>query len=161
MSPEFASWSAGIVEDRKVPPRNASVKLWEAGLDSARSTPDSATVLLVEDDEAARISIAGLLRHAGYTVHVAPDYRLALSLLECAQPIDLLVTDIVMPDRVNGLALARMARLRRPGIKLLYITGYDIPRLTAEALGPVVRKPFADEEFLNAVHQLLQPHRAA
>ena len=118
----------------------------------ARSTLDSTiTILLVEDDEAGRISIAGLLRRAGYAVHVAPDYRRALALLESKQPIDVMITDIVMPDRVNGLALARMARLRRPGIKLLYITGYDILGLATEALGPVVRKPFADEKFLNAV----------
>jgi CheY-like chemotaxis protein len=126
-------------------------------VESARSTLDSSAILLVEDDEAGRISTAGLLRRAGYTVHLAPDYRLALSLLESEQSIDLMVTDIVMPDRVNGLALARMARLRRPGIKLLYITGYDIPGLATEALGPLVRKPFADEELLSAVRQLLHP----
>ena len=125
-------------------------------MESVRSKLHSAAILLVEDDEAGRISLAGVLRRAGYTVHVAPDYRLALSLLESEQPIDLLVTDIVMPDRVNGLALARMARLRRPIIKLLYLTGYDIPGLGTEALGPVLRKPLADEELLNAVRYLLQ-----
>lgn len=125
-------------------------------MDSARSTLNNAAVLLVEDDEAGRVSLSSLLQRAGYTVHVAPDYRLALSLLEGEQRIDLLVTDIVMPDRVNGLALARMARLRRPGIKLLYMTGYDIPGLVTEALGPLLRKPFADEEFLSTIRQVLQ-----
>jgi YesN/AraC family two-component response regulator len=79
-----------------------------------------------------------------------------LELLEGDQPIDLMLTDIVMPDRVNGLALARMARLRRPDIKLLYVTGYDIPGLATEALGPMLRKPFGDDDFLDAVRQTLR-----
>lgn len=124
-------------------------------MDSAVSRSNAGAILLVEDDEAMRVSMAGLLKRAGYSVHLAPDYRLALSLLESGQPIDLMFTDIVMPDRVNGLALARMARLRRPTIKLLYVTGYDIPGLATEALGPILRKPVADEELLAAVRQLL------
>jgi CheY-like chemotaxis protein len=111
--------------------------------------------LLVEDEEAARVSTAALLRRAGYSVLPAPDYRLALSHLESDQPIDLLLTDIVMPDRVNGLALARMARLRRPQVKLLYITGYDIPGLENEALGPVLRKPFTDDQLVAAIEAIL------
>lgn len=118
---------------------------------SAYSEPAKASILLVEDDEAARVSVGELLRRAGYAVLLAADYRLALPLLESGERIDLLLTDIVMPDRVNGLALARMARLRRPQLKLVYMTGYDIPGLDSEALGPVVRKPFTDEQLLQAV----------
>ncbi len=110
---------------------------------------------MVEDDEAARDSIAGLLRREGYRVLPAPDHRLALSHLESDQPIDLMLTDIVMPDRVNGLALGRMARLRRPQIKLLYLTGYDIPGMENEALGPVLRKPFTNGELVAAIERLL------
>ncbi len=123
--------------------------------ENARSRQDGATILVVEDEEAARVSTAGLLKRAGYMVLPSPDYRLALSYLESEQPIDLLLTDIVMPDRVNGLALARMARLRRPQIKLLYVTGYDIPGFENEALGPELRKPFADDALVAAVERLL------
>jgi CheY-like chemotaxis protein len=114
------------------------------------------SILFVEDDEASRTTFAAVLQRAGYIVHLAPDFRLALQLLEGDQPIDLLLTDIVMPDRVNGLALARMARLRRPQIKILYMTGYDIPGLEGEALGPILRKPFEDEALLNAVSGALR-----
>jgi CheY-like chemotaxis protein len=44
---------------------------------------------------------------------LAPDHRLALQILESSQPLDLLITDVVMPGHVNGFALARMARMRR------------------------------------------------
>lgn len=124
-------------------------------MDTARQKSIGATILVVEDDEAARISLGGLLRRSGYSVLLAPDYRLALSFVESEQPIDLLVTDIVMPDRVNGLALARMARLRRPAIKLLYVTGYDIPGFETEALGPILRKPFADDQLIATIRRLL------
>jgi CheY-like chemotaxis protein len=125
-------------------------------MERARSGPGQFSILLVEDDEASRISLGTLLQRAGYRVRTAPDFRLALELLEGDQSIDLLLTDIVMPDRVNGLALARMARLRRPGVKLLYVTGYDIPGVESEALGPLLRKPFGDDDLLDAVRQVLK-----
>ena len=71
-------------------------------------------VLFVDDDQVFAEASAQLLRGAGYEVQIAPDYRLALQVLESNALVDLLVCDIVMPDRVNGLALGRMARLRRP-----------------------------------------------
>ena len=124
-------------------------------MEGETSKPCKPSILVVEDDEAARVSTARTLERAGYSVHIAPDFRLALSLIESERPIDLLLTDIVMPDRVNGLALGRMARLRRPEIKLLYMTGYDIQGLEGEALGAVLRKPLSDDELLQAVNQAL------
>jgi CheY-like chemotaxis protein len=122
----------------------------------ARSGSGQFSILLVDDDEASRLSLGTLLRRAGYQVQTAPDFRLALELLEGDQPIDLLLTDIVMPDSVNGLALARMARLRRRDINVLYVTGYDIPGLEDEALGQMLRKPFDDHELLEAVQRALE-----
>src|ERR1700742_103234 len=101
-----------------------------------RGTPAKATILVVDDDEAFREATASVLRSAGYDVTVAAGYRSALEILESDKAVDLLIVDIVMPDGVNGLALARMARLRRPQIGILYLSGYDIPGLEREALGP-------------------------
>jgi CheY-like chemotaxis protein len=120
------------------------------------STVPNTHLLVVDDDEAFREATAGVLRSAGYNVLVAPDYRLALDILESDKPIALLLVDIVMPDRVNGLALARMARLRRPGISVVYLSGYDIPGLETEALGPIIRKPVDDDHLLDAVARVLQ-----
>lgn len=76
-------------------------------------------ILLVDDDEIYRDATAALLRSSGYVVQVASDHRLALEILENDGPIDLLLTDIVMPDRVNGMALSRMARMRRRDIRVI------------------------------------------
>jgi CheY-like chemotaxis protein len=90
-----------------------------------------------------------------YEVQIAPDYRLALEVLESNALVDLLVCDIVMPDRVNGLALGRMARLRRPELKIIYITGHDIPGVEDEALGPVLRKPIDNDLFVAEIERVL------
>ena len=112
-------------------------------------------LLLVDDDGVFAEAAAKTLRGAGYEVMVAPDHRLALQTLEGEGPVDLLVADIVMPDRVNGLALGRMARLRRPGIKIIYMTGHDIPGVENEALGPVLRKPIDTTRLVAEVARAL------
>ena len=61
-------------------------------------------ILLVDDEEASGYAAAKVLRKAGFEVSLAPDHRLALQILENPQPLDLLITDVVMPDRVNGFA---------------------------------------------------------
>jgi CheY-like chemotaxis protein len=120
-----------------------------------RACPPKNHILVVDDDEAFREATTSILRSAGYEVWVAPDHRLALEILEGDNPIDLLLVDIVMPDRVNGLALARMARLRRPNVSVIYISGYDIPGLQEEVLGPVIRKPIDDNLLLDATARAL------
>jgi CheY-like chemotaxis protein len=122
-------------------------------------TPDTAKqILIVDDDEVCREATGAMLRVAGYTVQVAPDYRLALEILEGDGPIDLLITDIVMPDRVNGLALAHMARIRRRDIRVIYVSGYDIPGLEREADGTILRKPVSDDQLLAEIARTLSAH---
>ena len=113
--------------------------------------PVNGHILLVDDDEGFREATTRILRSGGYEVLTAPDYRLALEIIESNKPIDLLLVDIVMPDRVNGLALARMARLRRLDIAVVYISGYHIPGLEGEALGPILQKPIDDSALLKTV----------
>ena len=96
-------------------------------------------ILFVDDDEAFCYAVATALRSAGFVVSVAPDHHLALEILEGPQPPDLLITDIVMPGGINGFALARMARMRRLDLRVLYVTGYDLPM--EEGIGKVLRKP--------------------
>jgi CheY-like chemotaxis protein len=112
-------------------------------------------ILLVDDDLAFGDAIARVLRAARFEVFQAADHRLALEDLESTRPIDLLITDIVMPERVNGVALSRMARIRRPGLKVIYITSYDIPGVEDEVIGPVLRKPIDDEHLLAEVRRVL------
>jgi CheY-like chemotaxis protein len=112
-------------------------------------------ILLVDDDLAFRVAAAGVLRGAGFEVFEAPDYRLALEELESPRPVDLLITDIVMPDRVNGVALSRMAHMRRHDLKVVYVSAYDIPGVEDEVFGPVLKKPLDVERLLSEVRRVL------
>jgi CheY-like chemotaxis protein len=125
----------------------------------AFTTEPAGYILLVEDDEAVRQASAKLLKAAGFHVYPAPDYRVALQILEGEQPIDLILTDIVMPDQVNGLALARMARMRRRGVKIMYMTGYDIPGLEEQALGTILRKPVDGTVLIAEIKRALETAR--
>jgi len=125
----------------------------QAGLE--RHTVTGSRILVVDDDPAFGDATARVLRGAGFEVFLAPDHRLALEDIESTRPIDLLITDIVMPDRVNGLALSRMARMRRPELKVIYLTAYDIPGVEDEAAGPVLRKPIDEEQLITEVRRVL------
>lgn len=110
-------------------------------------------VLIVDDDDSFRYAIAKLLTDAGFTAAEAPDYRRALEILEDKQPLALLLMDVVIPG-VNGFALARMARMRHLGLKVIYVSAFDgIP--TDEAIGPVLRKPIEPDALLGEVRKLL------
>jgi CheY-like chemotaxis protein len=125
----------------------------EAGLE--RHTVTESRILVVDDDPAFGDATARVLRGAGFGVFLAPDHRLALEDLESTRPIDLLITDIVMPDRVNGVALSRMARMRRPELKVIYLTAYDIPGVEDDAIGPVLRKPIDEDRLVAEVRRVL------
>jgi CheY-like chemotaxis protein len=116
---------------------------------------DKGHILLVEDDDACREALGRVLQREGYAVSLAPDFREALDILESEQRVDLLLTDVVMPDRVNGVALARMARLRRQELKVVYMTAYNIPGIEREALGPVLRKPVEDDVLISEIKKVL------
>jgi CheY-like chemotaxis protein len=110
------------------------------------ATPLASHILLIDDDEAFSYASAKALRNAGFEVSLAPDHRLALQILQSPQPIDLMITDIVMPGHVNGFALARMARMRRLELKVIYVTAYDFP--DDGAIGKVLRKPLTTDRLV-------------
>jgi CheY-like chemotaxis protein len=118
-----------------------------------RMAPWFSNILLVDDDEAFGYAAAKALRAAGYEVSLAPDHLRALRILESTQPLDLMITDIVMPNGVNGFALARMARMRRLDLRILYMTAFDVP--TGEAVGKILRKPFPLEVLASEARQAL------
>lgn len=84
---------------------------------------ESKTILVVEDDPDVRLSVAFMVRKLGYRVLEAEDGQQALPLLQSGEAIDLLLTDVVMPGKINGTVLARKARQIRPGLKVLLMTG--------------------------------------
>lgn len=120
-----------------------------------RPTAQQQRILVYDDDAPSAFAFAAVLRRAGYEVDVASHFDLALKILE-QNPVDLLVADIVVPGGVNGLALARMARMKRSKVKVIYVTGYDIPEARESGLGPVLQKPVPDELLLLEVRKAKQ-----
>ena len=82
------------------------------------------TILLVEDHADLREYSAGALAEMGYEVLQAADAAGALAILQSSAKIDLLFTDVVLPGEMNGRQLADKARVDRPGLRVLYTTGY-------------------------------------
>jgi CheY-like chemotaxis protein len=87
-----------------------------------------------------------VLRDQGFSVLEAADGPAALALIGQSQPIDLLITDVGLPGGLNGRQVAEAMRGRRPGLKVLFITGYaENAALGGGLLGPhtqVLTKPF-------------------
>src|ERR1700722_12142468 len=112
-------------------------------------------ILLVDDDEGCCEAYGKLLRNAGFDVDTTSRFAEALDILEAERPVDLLLTDIVMPGSVNGLALSRMGRMRCKHLKVVYLTGYNIPGAEREALGPILMKPVDGDRMICEVEGAL------
>ncbi|MGY8631626.1 CHASE3 domain-containing protein [Bradyrhizobium sp. 14AA] len=82
------------------------------------------TIFVVEDDSLVRNFVTAQLRSLGYKTIAAPDSRAALELIEAGEPFDLLFTDIVIPGGMSGRELAEKVATMRPGLKVLYTSGY-------------------------------------
>jgi CheY-like chemotaxis protein len=109
-------------------------------------------ILVVDDDDSFRYATVRMLADAGFETADAPDYRAALDILEDPKPLAVLLIDLVIPG-VNGFALARMARMRRHKLKVVYLTGFDVS--TSEAIGPVLRKPVDGEALIGEIRKAL------
>jgi CheY-like chemotaxis protein len=117
------------------------------------SAPREQTILVVEDEPQVRQLTQRILQNHGYrvlTVEHSPD---ALTLLENDPEIDLLLTDMVMPQ-LSGLQLAEKARSLRPGLRILYMSGYprDLwERGEIDPNLPLLEKPFDASTLLGRV----------
>ncbi len=126
-------------------------------------TRGSETVLVAEDEEAVRRLMHSVLESNGYRVLIASDGDEALQIARNYEgEIDLLVTDLVMPE-INGRELARAIRELRPTMRVLYISGY-IGRASVRVaeLGPrtsFLSKPFSPQSFARKVRLLLDVDR--
>ena len=118
------------------------------------------TVLLAEDDDRIREVVQAALERQGYRVLPAADGTTALTQLQQhSGPVQLLVTDLVMPGGLGGHELAEHARAARPGLRVLFISGYpaDVVQrhLRLDTEGHLLRKPFAVRTLLEAVRHRL------
>ncbi|PMU86969.1 MULTISPECIES: ATP-binding protein [unclassified Pseudomonas] len=168
----FAQQSGGHVTLHSEPGQGTCVRLYLPrlhGTSLASSLPASLSeaapvalageaVVVVEDDPAVRMLVVNVLDELGYTAHQAADARTALPLLESDLRVDLLVTDVGLPG-MNGRQLAEIARQHRPGLRILFMTGYA--EKAAERQGfledgmDMVAKPFSIDVLATKIRSMI------
>ena len=168
----FVKQSAGHVRIASTPGQGTTVRLYlprsqaEAAHASAHGPVHALprarageTVLVVDDEPAVRMLVCEVLGELGYDYAEAADAREGLDVLRSAQPIDLLITDVGLPNGMNGRQLADTARRERPDLRVLFITGYA----EGAALGPgglgagmeVVTKPFGLHVLASKIREMM------
>jgi hypothetical protein len=119
-----------------------------------------ATILVVDDEPEVRKLVCAMAAQLGYHVLTAGSGPRALTLHKLFRPIDLLVTDVVMQGMSGPVLAERMTNLQ-PGLKVLYMTGYEHSRVVqtyvVETGHPLLSKPFSMEDFGWRLRVLLAP----
>jgi PAS domain S-box-containing protein len=129
-------------------------------LATASGGADRKIVLLVDDDEAVRGAAVGMLDSLGYDVLVASNGQDALNLLASSDNIDVLLTDVMMPDGMSGAELGEKARRRRPNVKILFASGYFEGALVRDgnllASTDFLVKPYRKKDLERKLDELLE-----
>jgi CheY-like chemotaxis protein len=106
-------------------PRSTQSEDRIVAIDTLPVTGGSEVVLVAEDDESVRETVVALLSDLGYRVLKAKDAHSALNIIESGMPIDVLLTDVIMPGPLRSTELARKARERIPNLAVLFTSGYS------------------------------------
>ncbi len=126
---------------------------------SSPAAAASSVVLVVDDEPDVRLVVRDILSDLGYTILEAETGRAGLNIVASGIRIDLLLTDVGLPGGMNGRQLADAARQQRPGLKVLFITGYAentaIGNVQMEQGMQVMVKPFALETLATRVQSII------
>ena len=117
---------------------------------AALPTPRNGVVLVVDDDDQVRPVTAAFLRDLGYTVLEAASGGAAMLIVQTTPHLDVVVTDVVMPD-MDGPTLAERLRATHPGLPLLFVTGHADPRVLQGET--VIAKPFSANDLAMAIQR--------
>lgn len=166
----FAQQSGGHVRIDSVPDQGTRVDLYLPCSDEPPAEHPAAphdagsplategeVVLLVEDDPGVRLLVREVLTDLGFQTLEAADGPSALPILQSNRRIDLLVSDVGLPG-LNGRQVAEIARQQRPGLRVLFMTGYAArAAIRSEFLAPgmdMIAKPFAVDELVQRIRAM-------
>jgi two-component system, NtrC family, sensor kinase len=164
----FTKQSGGHVKIYSEPGEGTSIKLYlprHDGDEAIAAVPEGSsehgngeTILIVEDDEGVRQYAAEILRDLNYQIIEAKDASSAIRLLDADKKFDLLLTDVVLPGK-NGRELADEVARRRPGTKIIFMTGYSRNAIVHQGrLDPgieLITKPLIEGVLARRIRQVL------
>jgi PAS domain S-box-containing protein len=173
----FAKQSGGQVRIYSEVDKGTTMRIFlprHAGEEDAESLPAQLaevpraqageTILIVDDDEAVRMLVTEVLQELGYGAIEAADGTSGLNVLQSNARIDLLITDVGLPGGMNGRQIADVARVHRPGLKVLFITGYAENAVVRngflEAGMQIMVKPFTMEALAARIQDVIACERA-
>ncbi len=161
----FVRQSSGVVQLESTPRQGTTVRLCLPRQDNTAIAAEPAplpapeqarlgeTVLLVDDEAGVREPASEHLRELGYQVLEAADGFTALHILNSISRLDLLITDVRLPNGMNGRQLAEAVRQQWSGVPVLFITGYA--GTTLPSATEVIRKPFDLDAFARRIQSIL------
>ena len=172
----FIKQSRGHVAIESTPGQGTEVVLYLPRADQAKAVPTGGTrsdgapltggaetILLVEDDDLVRANAAAQLRTFGYHVREARNGPDALAILEAGASVDLLFTDVIMPGGLTGPMLARRVAELRPGLPVLYTSGYTDHAMADMVPGDpdlhLLHKPYGRRDLATKVRNALDGRR--
>lgn len=166
----FSRQSGGAATVDSAPGKGSSVCLYlprvadgaasaaAEGLVAPAGGGPSLRVLLVEDDAQVSELAEAMLADLGHHVRTAENAEAALGVLRAGDPIDLLITDLIMPGDKSGVDLAREAVTLRPGLPVILSSGYtgDVLMAAEDTPWPLLRKPYGSQQLAQAITDVTQ-----
>ncbi|WP_133645722.1 response regulator [Paraburkholderia flava] len=170
----FVKQSGGHVKIYSEPGHGTTIRLYlprerqqedlEIDVDAGPMKGGTETILVAEDDEDVRFTVVEMLSDLGYRVLKARDAQSALAIVESGVPIDLLLTDVVMPGPLRSTELARQTRERLPDVAVLFTSGYtDNAIVHSGRLDEgieLLSKPYTHETLARKVRHVLRSRDA-
>jgi PAS domain S-box-containing protein len=165
----FVKQSGGHIKIYSELGHGTTIKLYlppargQTGAPAAAAAPPlrgNETILVVEDDALVRDFVATQLKALGYQTVTAADGPAALAIIDGGQPFDLLFTDVILPGGMTGRQLADEAAHRRPGLKVLYTSGYTDNAIVHQGrLDPgvlMLSKPYRKSKLAEMIRRALK-----
>jgi CheY-like chemotaxis protein len=144
-------------------PRSFGEKIVQPAPATVLAVTGTEIVLVVDDDQIVRATVASMLEDFGYTVLLAQNGSEALAILESGTKVDLLFTDVVMPGTISGRQLAERAIETVPTLKVLFTSGYTENAIVhngrLDAGVKLIGKPYRREQLAAKVRRVLDSAR--